>query len=103
MAEMKRSSGYGKRTGGSKGPRKGTGRPRFRRDEDMQIAGACRFCTEKIVDIDYKDVARLKRYITEKGKIISSRTTGTCAKHQRQLANAVKRARYIAILSYVGE
>jgi small subunit ribosomal protein S18 len=102
MAEMKRSSGYGKRTGSSKGPRKGTGRPRFRRDED-QVPGSCRFCAEKLSEIDYKDVIRLKRYITEKGKIVSSRTTGTCAKHQRQLARAIKRARYIAILSYVGE
>lgn len=63
----------------------------------------CRFCADKIEEIDYKDMNRLKRYITEKGKIISSRITSTCAKHQRQLTAAIKRARFMALLPYVGE
>lgn len=63
----------------------------------------CRFCVEKLTAIDYKDVAVTKRYITEKGKIIPSRVTGTCAKHQRQLASAIKLARFVALLPYVGE
>lgn len=76
-----------------------TGIPRT----EMMKKRNCRFCQEKITEIDYKDTNRLKRYITEKGKIIPSRMTSTCAKHQRQLANAVRRARFIALLSHVGE
>jgi len=60
----------------------------------------CRFCADKVKEIDYKDAVQLKRYITEKGKIMPARTTGICAKHQRQLTRAVKRARFMALLSY---
>ncbi len=64
---------------------------------------SCRFCLDKAESIDYKDAMRLKRFVTEKGKIMPSRLTGNCAKHQRKIATAIKRARYIAILPYVGE
>jgi small subunit ribosomal protein S18 len=60
----------------------------------------CRFTAEGIEEIDYKDLAMLKGYITETGKIVPSRITGTKAKYQRQLARAVKRARYLALLPY---
>lgn len=60
----------------------------------------CVFCVEKIDEIDYKDVAKLKRFVTEKGKIIPRRVSGTCAKHQRILATAIKRARQMALLPY---
>ncbi|MBU2862587.1 MULTISPECIES: 30S ribosomal protein S18 [Reinekea] len=60
----------------------------------------CRFTAEGITEIDYKDVDLLKGYITETGKIVPSRITGTSAKYQRQLATAIKRARYLALLSY---
>ena len=60
----------------------------------------CRFTAEGVTEIDYKDIATLKNYITESGKIVPSRITGTKAKYQRQLATAVKRARYIALLPY---
>ena len=60
----------------------------------------CAFCVDKIAEIDYKDVAKLRRYMTEKGKIIPRRTTGVCAKHQRELTNAIKRARVMALLPY---
>jgi small subunit ribosomal protein S18 len=60
----------------------------------------CRFTAEGITEIDYKDVELLKGYITETGKIVPSRITGTSAKYQRQLATAIKRARYLALLSY---
>ena len=60
----------------------------------------CAFCNEKSEVIDYKDVAKLKRYITEKGKIIPRRTTGVCACHQRELTNAIKKARVMALLPY---
>ena len=62
----------------------------------------CRFCSEKVTDIDYKDLERLGRYVTDRGKIIPSRLTGTCAKHQRMLGVAIKRARFMALLPYVG-
>ena len=60
----------------------------------------CGFCMEKIEDIDYKEVARLRRYISERGKILPRRVTGTCARHQRRLTVALKRARHIALLPY---
>lgn len=58
------------------------------------------FCTEKIEHIDYKDVDRLTKYITERGKILPRRINGNCAKHQRELTRAIKRARQIALLPY---
>ena len=63
----------------------------------------CSFCVDKIHDIDYKDVPRLRRYLSERAKIIPRRVTGTCAGHQRQLTRAIKRARHIALLPYVSE
>jgi small subunit ribosomal protein S18 len=60
----------------------------------------CRFTAEGVVEIDYKDVETLKNYITETGKIVPSRITGTNARYQRQLSTAVKRARYLALLPY---
>lgn len=63
---------------------------------------ACRFCTDKEVVIDYKDAKTLKNFVTERGKIIPRRIYGTCAKHQRQLTEAVKRARQLALLPYSG-
>lgn len=60
----------------------------------------CRFTAEGIKEIDYKDINTLKNYITETGKIVPSRITGTRAKYQRQLASAIKRARYLALLPY---
>lgn len=60
----------------------------------------CAFCNDKVEVIDYKDTAKLRKYMTEKGKIIPRRTTGVCAKHQRELTNAIKRARVMALLPY---
>ena len=60
----------------------------------------CRFTAEGVTQIDYKDLATLKNYVTETGKIVPSRITGTKAKYQRQLATAVKRARFLALLPY---
>lgn len=60
----------------------------------------CRFTAEGITDIDYKDLALLKQYVSESGKIVPSRITGTSAKYQRQLATAIKRARFLALLPY---
>ncbi len=63
----------------------------------------CQFCTDTSINLDYKNVELLKRYITADGKIRPRRQTGTCAKHQRELARAIKRARHIAFLPYTGE
>lgn len=63
----------------------------------------CNFCSDKIEQIDYKDVGRLRKYITERGKILPRRITGNCARHQRQLTTAIKRARQIALLPYTAE
>ncbi len=60
----------------------------------------CQFCVDKVTDIDYKDVAKLRRYLTERAKIVPRRMSGTCAKHQRQLTTAIKRARIIALLPF---
>ncbi len=60
----------------------------------------CAFCVDRITDVDYKDVSRIVKYLSERGKIDSRRKTGTCAKHQRSLATAIKRARYMALLPY---
>ena len=60
----------------------------------------CRFTADGVTEIDYKDIATLKNYITESGKIVPSRITGTSAKYQRQLGRAIKRARYLALLPY---
>ena len=63
----------------------------------------CAFCQEKIAEIDYKDVNRLKKYITEGGKIVPRRMSGTCAAHQRKVAVAIKRARIASLLPFKGE
>ncbi|HJL61435.1 MAG TPA: 30S ribosomal protein S18 [Pseudomonadales bacterium] len=60
----------------------------------------CRFTAEGVTEIDYKDIETLKQYISETGKIVPSRITGTKAKYQRQLARAIKRARYLALIPY---
>ncbi len=62
----------------------------------------CAFCVDKVTSIDYKDAGRLRRYISERGKIEPRRKTGTCAKHQRTLTVALKRARHIALLPFTG-
>lgn len=63
----------------------------------------CNFCADKIDNIDYKDTLKLKRYVTERGKIIPRRITGNCAFHQRKLSTAVKRARENALIPYIFE
>ena len=65
------------------------------------VRKVCQFCVDKCEYIDYKDAAKLRRFISERSKILPRRTTGTCAMHQRQLTEAIKRARQIALLPYV--
>ena len=63
----------------------------------------CSFCVDKVEAIDYKEVPKLRRYITERGKILPRRISGNCAKHQRQLSVAIKRARNVALLLFTAE
>lgn len=63
----------------------------------------CNFCVDKVVDIDYKDVNKLRRFVSERAKIIPRRISGNCAKHQRQLTLAIKRARNIALLPFTSD
>jgi small subunit ribosomal protein S18 len=63
----------------------------------------CAFCADKVTHIDYKDLAKLRRLVSERGKILPRRITGNCAKHQRTLTVAIKRARHIALLAYTQE
>lgn len=72
-----------------------------KRKSKKKRAKGCKFCEEKILEIDYKDVGRIRRYLSGRGKILSSKLTGVCAKHQRFLVKAIKRARYLALLPYV--
>jgi small subunit ribosomal protein S18 len=81
----RRSSGRDRRGGGQRGRRR----------------KVCGFCVDRVKHIDYKDVKRLQRFVSERGKILPRRRTGTCAKHQRALSIAVKRARHMALLPFV--
>jgi len=63
----------------------------------------CYFCVEKITQIDYKDTPRLRKCTTDRGKVVPRRTSGVCAKHQRQLMRAIKRARFMALIPFVAE
>ncbi|MBQ8203381.1 MAG: 30S ribosomal protein S18 [Clostridia bacterium] len=63
----------------------------------------CHFCADRIEEIDYKDVARLRKFVSERAKILPRRATGTCAKHQRALTTAIKRARQVALLPYAND
>lgn len=74
-----------------------------RQQQQFRRRKFCRFTAEKVVEIDYKDLEVLKGYITETGKIVPSRITGTNAKYQRQLSTAIKRARFLALLPYTDQ
>ena len=74
-------------------------RPRVRKGRRK----VCVFCVDKVESIDYKDINRLRKCITERGKIMPRRMSGVCAKHQRELAIAIKRARIMALLPYVAD
>lgn len=63
----------------------------------------CAFCVDKVEYIDYKDLPKLRRFISERAKILPRRVTGTCARHQRELTTAIKRARHIALLPYIAD
>ena len=70
-------------------------------NDDKKKRKNCNLCADKVESIDYKDATKLRRYLTEAGKIIPRRITGNCAKHQRMIVRAIKRAREAAIIDYV--
>lgn len=72
-------------------------RPRNRKGRKK----VCSFCVDRVSEIDYKDIPKLRRYLSDRGKIVPRRVTGTCARHQRQSTLAIKRARHLALLPYV--
>ena len=74
--------------------------PRGQRQNNRKRKKVCAFCADKIDEIDYKDALKLRKYTSERAKILPRRITGTCAKHQRQLTIAIKRARQVALLPY---
>ena len=80
-----------------------TERPERPRNGRKGRRKVCRFCADKIETIDYKDVARLRRFVSERAKILPRRVTGTCARHQRELTVAIKRARQIALMPFVSD
>lgn len=90
-----RSGGFGRRPGAGGG---GGGRGRFGSRRKV-----CAFCVDKIDVIDYKDPVKLRRYISDRGKIEPRRKTGTCARHQRRLTLSIKRARHLALLPYTAD
>ena len=74
-----------------------------KQEQQIKKRRTCRFCDNKEIYIDYKDEKKLFRFTSEQGKIIPKRITGTCAKHQRQLVQAIKRARHLALLPFVSD
>ncbi len=80
-----------------------TERPERPRNGRKGRRKVCRFCADKIEKIDYKDVARLRNYVSERAKILPRRVTGTCARHQRDLTVAIKRARQIALMPFISD
>ena len=74
-----------------------------RRGGGMRRKKVCQFCADKTEVIDYKDVDKLKKYVTERGKILPKRITGTCAIHQREVTKAIKRARFMALMPYIDD
>jgi small subunit ribosomal protein S18 len=88
---------------GQPGPAAGTRPERKRHGRYIPRRKVCAFCVDHVREIDYKDVGKLRRYLSDRGKIEPRRKTGTCAKHQRRLTIALKRARHLALLPYTAE
>lgn len=75
----------------------------MRRERGKKKKKICAFCVDKVEKVDYKDVSRLRKFITERGKILPRRISGNCAGHQRQLTVAIKRARHVALLPFTSD
>lgn len=97
MAEERGQRSYNKSDSYDKSDSKGGFRARRAKRK------VCPFCVDKVKEIDYKEVAKLRKYVSERGKILPRRISGTCAKHQRAVTEAIKRARHIALLAFTTE
>ncbi len=75
----------------------------MRRERGRKRKRVCSFCVDKVADIEFKNVDKLRRYVSDRGKILPRRITGNCAGHQRQLTVAIKRARFLALMPYTTE
>src|SRR5258705_13445112 len=111
MNDKKKEMPFGERSGGGRGGGGGGGRDRGPREDrgggDMERGGrgfgrrkVCRYCADKNLKVDYKNAADLKYFVTERGKIVPRRIPGNCARHQRQVATAIKRGRQVALLPF---
>ena len=105
---QQRGSQSGPQRGGSSGggyrrDSSPNGQRSTNRQQQQRKKRTCRFCDSKDIYIDYKNEKRLQRFVSEQGKIIPRRITGTCARHQRQLVTAIKRARHLALISFVND
>ena len=98
-----KSTTRGGKTGGrGAGGRGAGGKTPFKKRDTLGLRKRyCKLCADKVSSVDYKDSKRLESFIRERGKMVSSRLSGTCAKHQRRVAEAVKKARYLSLLPYV--
>jgi len=83
------------------GPRTGAKKPLKKKSAFAFRKRVCRFCVEKIKSIDYKDLKRMEAFLTERGKMTSTRLSGNCAKHQRRLKRAMNKARFLALVPYI--
>src|SRR5882762_2088656 len=110
MSDMKKEMPFGDRAGAGRGGGGGRDRggPREDRGGDLERGGGrgfgrrkvCRYCADKNLKVDYKNAADLKYFITERGKIVPRRISGNCARHQREVATAIKRGRQVALLPF---
>ena len=110
MSDMKKEMAFGDRAGAGRGA--GGGRDRGPREDrgggDLERGGGrgfgrrkvCRYCADKTLKVDYKNAADLKYFVTERGKIVPRRISGNCARHQREVATAIKRGRQVALLPF---
>jgi small subunit ribosomal protein S18 len=97
MAPAMASRVHGTRRPGDRPRSDSGGRPRRWGPPRRKV---CRFCVDRVIDVDFKNTTILRNFVTERGKMISGRSTGNCAKHQRMLTRAIKRARNLALLPY---
>jgi len=103
-APAQRSYSDRPRTDRPQGDRPQGDRPRYNNNGGpRRRKKVCQFCVDRLESIDYKDTARLRKFISERAKIVPRRVTGTCARHQRELTTAIKRARQVALLPYVND
>ena len=98
-----RGEGRGRSSEGGRGGRGGTDKKEGQKRTLFRRRKVCKFCADKIDDINYKDVKLLGPFVPERGKILPRRISGTCATHQRKLQTAIKRARQLALIPYVTE